>query len=124
MALRDAYTKDYYLSDCGGYEAFKRTFGATLEEPRLEAVANLAGTAPVNRALDLGCGRGELSLELARRGFEVTAIDYSEDGVAIAREAISRNPNLSSSISLVCSDVNAADIGIINTSIGGGRDRD
>jgi SAM-dependent methyltransferase len=110
IALRAAYTKDYYLLDCGGYEAFKRTFGATLEDPRLEAVAKLAGAGPVNRALDLGCGRGELSLELVRRGFEVTAIDYSRDAIAIAREAISRNPDVSSSISLQCDDVNAVEL--------------
>jgi SAM-dependent methyltransferase len=95
--------------DCGGYEAFKRSFGATLEDPRLEAVAKLAGAGPVNRALDLGCGRGELSLELARRGFEVTAIDYSEDALKIASEAVSRSQNLSSLISLECNDVNVAD---------------
>jgi SAM-dependent methyltransferase len=110
IALRSAYTKDYYLMDCGGYEAFKRTFGATLEDSRLEAMAKLAGAGRGNRALDLGCGRGELSLELARRGFEVTAIDYSQSAIAIAGEAIGRNPNFSSSISLICDDVNAAEI--------------
>ena len=110
IALKSAYTKDYYLLDCGGFDAFKRTYGSTLEDPRLEALAKIARAAPVSRALDLGCGRGELSLELARRGFKVTAIDYSEDAVAIAREAISRNPQLSSSITLECNDVNAADI--------------
>ena len=54
--------------------------------------------------------RGELSLELARRGFEVTAIDYSQDAVTIAREAISRNLNVFSHISFFCNDVNAADL--------------
>jgi SAM-dependent methyltransferase len=108
-ALRTAYTKDYYLFDCEGYEAFKRSCGAKLEDARLEAVAKLVGAGPINRALDLGCGRGELSLELARRGFEVTAIDYSEDAVQITREAISRSPNFASKISVQCDDVNAAE---------------
>ncbi len=110
IALRGAYTKDYYLLDCGGFDAFKRTYGSTLEDPRLETLAKIARAVPVSRALDLGCGRGELSLEFARRGFEVTAIDYSEDAMAIAREAISRNPELSSSVTLECNDVNSADI--------------
>jgi predicted O-methyltransferase YrrM len=110
MALRSAYTKDYYLLDCEGYDAFKRTLGATLEDPRLEAVAKLTGAGPITRALDLGCGRGELSLELARRGFEVTAIDYSEDAVKIAREAMNRSPTLASLISLQCDDVNVAEL--------------
>ena len=108
-ALRTAYTKDYYLYDCEGYEAFKKSCGAKLEDIRLEAVARLVGAGSVNRVLDLGCGRGELSLELARRGFEVTAIDYSEDAVQITREAISRSPSLASQISVQCDDVNAAE---------------
>jgi SAM-dependent methyltransferase len=110
-ALRTAYTKDYYLFDCEGYESFKRSCGAKLEDARLEAVAKLVGAGPVNRALDLGCGRGELSLELARRGFEVTAIDYSEDAVQITKEAISRSPTVASQISVQRSDVNAAEFG-------------
>jgi 2-polyprenyl-3-methyl-5-hydroxy-6-metoxy-1,4-benzoquinol methylase len=109
--LRTAYTKEYYLFDCEGHEAFKRSAGAKLEDARLEAVAKLVGAGPVNRALDLGCGRGELSLELARRGFEVTAIDYSEDAVQITKEAINRSPNLARQISVQCNDVNAAEFG-------------
>jgi SAM-dependent methyltransferase len=108
--LRGAYTKDYYLLNCQGYEAFKRTLGARLEDPRLQAVARLAGASTTYRALDLGCGRGELSLELARRGFEVTAIDYSESAIQIAREATSRSPKLSYLISFECNDVNAASL--------------
>jgi len=108
MALRNVYTKDYYLLDCEGYEEFKRTRGATLEGARLEAVARLCGVGPAGKALDLGCGRGELSLELARRGFAVDAIDYSKDAIEIASEALARNPAISSSISLECNDVNQA----------------
>lgn len=110
MALRNVYTKDYYLLDCEGYEGFKRTYGETLEDARLEAVARLCGAGTTGKALDLGCGRGELSLELARRGFDVDAIDYSEDAIEIAREALARNPAISSSILLECNDVNQARI--------------
>jgi predicted O-methyltransferase YrrM len=106
--LRDAYTEQYYLSNCEGYEAFKRTLGAKLEDIRLEVIARLCRTVSSGRALDLGSGRGELSMELARQGFRVTAIDYSPDAVKIAREAISRSPQLSSSIFLQCTDVNSA----------------
>ena len=34
------------------------------------------------RALDLACGRGRNALELARRGYAVTAIDQSEEALA------------------------------------------
>jgi len=107
-ALQSSYTKEYYLSDCGGYEAFKRTFGAKLEDDRLQAVARLCATAVPGQALDLGCGRGELSLELARLGFSVTAIDYSKDAIEIAQEAVNRAAKLSSMISLECNGVNEA----------------
>jgi predicted O-methyltransferase YrrM len=109
-ALRSTYTKEYYLRDCGGYEGFKRTLGATLEDPRLQVIANLARACPARRALDLGSGRGELCLEFARRGIEVTGIDYSRDAVEIARTATNRLPDLSRLISLKCSDVNSADL--------------
>lgn len=38
------------------------------------------------RVLDAGCGPGRHSLELARRGFEVTGVDISPKFVEIARE--------------------------------------
>lgn len=39
------------------------------------------------RALDVAAGAGRVSVWLARRGFEVTAIDISPVGLALAREA-------------------------------------
>lgn len=47
-----------------------------------------AATRPFRRALDIGCGAGELSLALARghAGAEVVGIDVSADLIGIARE--------------------------------------
>ncbi|WP_020675887.1 methyltransferase domain-containing protein [Geopsychrobacter electrodiphilus] len=36
----------------------------------------------VGRALDLACGRGRNTLELARRGFVLTAVDLAEEALA------------------------------------------
>ena len=36
--------------------------------------------------LDLGCGTGNLTLELAKRGIEMTGVDLSEDMLMVARE--------------------------------------
>jgi len=38
------------------------------------------------RALDLGCGTGTNAVELARRGFDVTAVDCAPRAIEIARE--------------------------------------
>ena len=36
--------------------------------------------------LDLGCGTGSMTLELARRGYDMTGVDYSSEMLDIARE--------------------------------------
>jgi 2-polyprenyl-3-methyl-5-hydroxy-6-metoxy-1,4-benzoquinol methylase len=38
------------------------------------------------RALDVGCGTGDNAIELAVRGFEVTAIDIADRPLSMARE--------------------------------------
>lgn len=43
--------------------------------------------ATTARALDLGCGAGDVSLELAEAGFDVTGVDFSPVALRKAREA-------------------------------------
>lgn len=43
--------------------------------------------APTCRVLEVGCGSGDLALQLAARGHQVTAIDTSTEAVAAARKA-------------------------------------
>lgn len=40
--------------------------------------------------LDLGCGTGRMTLELARRGYDMTGVDYSTEMLDIARENAER----------------------------------
>lgn len=55
--------------------------------PRLVArVAALAGLAPGDAVLDLGCGTGMLALEFARLGMVVTAMDPDDAMLAVARQ--------------------------------------
>ncbi|MEO1016598.1 MAG: class I SAM-dependent methyltransferase [Pseudomonadota bacterium] len=59
----------------------------------LDVDPEVAGTIPllqergVRRVLDLGCGVGRHALALAAAGFEVSAFDGSEEGLAFTREA-------------------------------------
>jgi len=52
-----------------------------------------------DRILDLGCGWGRVSLELARKGFQVTGIDLSPNLIRYARE-VARREQLSISYDL------------------------
>jgi len=56
---------------------------AKTQVPQLTA---LLGLAPPARILDVGCGYGRHSVELAQLGFQVTGIDISEVQLARARE--------------------------------------
>jgi ubiquinone/menaquinone biosynthesis C-methylase UbiE len=49
------------------------------------------------RVLDLGCGAGRHTVDLAREGFQVCGIDISENGLAHTREWLTRE-NLSAEL--------------------------
>lgn len=102
LDVRDSYERDYYLLDCGGFEDFIKHGGRFLTEPRLQSIAALASIAPRRRVLDLGCGRGELTYYFASRGSEVTAIDYSESAVELARACCARG--LQGRVDILCAD--------------------
>lgn len=56
-----------------------------------EGVIDLIDAAPGATCLDLGCGNGALTAELARRGLDVRGMDASPDMLALAR---ARHPEL------------------------------
>ncbi|HKK45969.1 MAG TPA: class I SAM-dependent methyltransferase [Balneolaceae bacterium] len=41
-----------------------------------------------SKILDLGCGRGRHSINLSKKGYDVTGIDLSEEAIATAREKV------------------------------------
>jgi demethylmenaquinone methyltransferase/2-methoxy-6-polyprenyl-1,4-benzoquinol methylase len=53
-------------------------------------VISLARVQPGERALDLCCGTGDLAFALARRGAQVTGLDFSEPMLAVARRRAAR----------------------------------
>lgn len=64
------------------YLRYSFTYGTAREVDVLVEVLDLV---PGDRVLDVGCGPGRHSHELARRGFEVVGLDVSETFVDLAR---------------------------------------
>ncbi len=42
---------------------------------------------PAGTAVDLGCGTGQNALMLARRGWQVTGVDWAEEAIRLAQQA-------------------------------------
>lgn len=101
LPLRKCYSEEYYLKDCGGFESYTKHRGQVLQDGRLQAVAALTLLRGSGRALDLGCGRGELSYFLATHGFEVTAIDYSAAALCLAEKCFADDDGLRDAVAFV-----------------------
>jgi SAM-dependent methyltransferase len=57
-------------------------------------LAALADLGPHARVLEIGCGTGQATLPLARRGCQVLAMDLSPDMAAVARRDLAPFPNV------------------------------
>lgn len=72
--------------------------------PFLERVLPSGGAARGLRVLEYGCGTGAAACFLARRGFEVTAVDLVPDAIAVARQfAAERGLKIRYAVQDVCS---------------------
>jgi len=71
---RDVYFHLYEESD------------STLAQKEVADVVNLLSLQPSVRILDLCCGYGRHSIELAKRGFEVVGVDISQKQIQHAKE--------------------------------------
>jgi SAM-dependent methyltransferase len=60
-------------------KAAAASIGALLDREEAER------SHPLGRAIDLGCGRGQYTPELARRGWETTGIDYVPAAIDAAK---------------------------------------
>lgn len=103
--LRHLYDARYFLQDCAGHDAYKRSHGARIRDPRLAAVASIGGLVNPQRVLDLGCGRGELTFHFARHGARVTGVDYSPEAVQLAEACFAGAPDLRARVDLLVGDV-------------------
>ncbi len=82
------YSKELLLSFSGDeYAAFLAAGGRRLR-PRHARALELATIRPSMRVLDIGCGRGEVALHLARAGATVNAVDFSPDCLALTAQTL------------------------------------
>lgn len=79
------YSREYLLSNVLDGLAEYQAGGLSVVRRR---EVDLLDVAASHRVLDLGCGRGETSAEMARRGAVVVAIDYSWDAAALTRALV------------------------------------
>jgi 2-polyprenyl-3-methyl-5-hydroxy-6-metoxy-1,4-benzoquinol methylase len=87
----EEYDRRYFSSCLGGYKEFRVSAGRKLG-PRFQKAMQLAGVRAGQRVLDIGFGRGELVIQPALRGAEAVGIDYADDAVGIAEEALATYP--------------------------------
>lgn len=67
------------------YDVMNRVMTVGMDERWRARAADLAGVGPGATALDVATGTGDLAVELASRGAEVTGVDFSEGMLEIAR---------------------------------------
>lgn len=69
-----------------GY-AYHDTVAAHTESYLWGPILNEISNSPQKRIFDLGCGNGAFAVELASKGFDVSGVDPSTDGIRIANVA-------------------------------------
>lgn len=81
------YSEDYFLTACDGHTEYSKGRGLVLSE-RLQAIWQYLRVQPGMTVLDLGCGRGEITVQCGMAGANAVGIDYSTAGIRLAYEAI------------------------------------
>lgn len=99
------YTKDYFLYSTSTSEEFRKTWGEVLN-PKHRYALQQAKIEPEMKILDVGCGRGEILIHVAKLGAEAIGIDYAEAAIDVAKKAISKqDKTIQKRIRLVRQDV-------------------
>lgn len=78
------FDKTYYYNVCLGSEEFKKSGGRKLH-PKVKQMVDKLPLNKMSNVLEIGCGRGDTALYLARKVRSITAIDYSPAAITIAK---------------------------------------
>lgn len=80
--------------------------------PNINFIINIARKAG-GRVLELGCGMGYLSLEMARYGLHVDAVDISPKSIEISKTYLKENPYVDGfgSLNYIIADITSMDMG-------------
>ncbi len=93
----NAAQAEYWHGSAGERWAIHKAPHDAMMAPLTEKAFDAAGFAPGQRVLDLGCGSGTTTFEIARRiapTGSVPGIDFSETRLALAREQAAAEPDL------------------------------
>ncbi len=90
--LRRAVRCEYFYKSFWRDPHFLRLYMGYVVDLFLEQIRR--NVAPGARILDVACGPGYVSLELARNGYDVLGIDIAGTAIASARQTAAENPYL------------------------------
>lgn len=109
MPIANGYDNNCHLADCRSIAQWRRSRDTNLETPLLRALADVAWalTAP-KRVIDLGAGRGELSLHFAKSEAEVTSIVSSKDATALIEQTFAGDSKVRERTKIVCGGISDA----------------
>jgi 2-polyprenyl-3-methyl-5-hydroxy-6-metoxy-1,4-benzoquinol methylase len=87
----DVYDRKYFLYGSGGMQPLVRAvrtgdFKNVYRYNVYSSAIEMTEPKKTDRVMDIGCGRGELCVMLAKRGVSVLGIDYAKDSVALCEE--------------------------------------
>lgn len=92
---------ELHSRDAVEFDTRYRTQAGFVERQAVWAELIARYSDPAHRALDLGCGSGELLVSLAAANREVTGLDGSAEMLELCRRKLGQRPN----VTLVCADV-------------------
>ena len=87
----DLYTTEYFLTENAGYQEYTQSYGIIVNE-RYKKALELADIRTGMKILDMGCGRGEVVINCAKKGANAIGIDYSANAIPLAEKALEKHP--------------------------------